>query len=235
MARQYIITVGASLLEAPCFQGDIRLETLAANDELLDLKKRQEVKNKTKELLSACGDDINKFLQKNPFNRELWEKDKYHLLGAELATLRRIHNANYIQDDDILHLFASKKNTIGGRCGSLLELILKDIFPACSITLHHFEQLDAEYTGCLKVGLKEAYRAAQEIISGTKADTWLVLSGGYKAVVMMLAQLQMTHDRITVASLHEDTNEGFLSLPSVARNIATCIRKADQEPDLADL
>jgi hypothetical protein len=163
-----------------------------------------------------CGNDISRFLQQHPFSRELWEKNKYHLLGAELATLRRIHNAEYIQDDDLLHLFASKKNTIGGRCGSLLELILKDIFPACSVTLHHFEQLDAEYTGCLKAGLKEVYRAAQEIISGTKADTWLVLSGGYKAVVMILAQLQMTHDRVTIASLHEDTNEGFLSLPQTA-------------------
>jgi len=246
MPYHYIITVGTSLMDVPCFKVDNEplWQRLLGEDKRLSLAQREQVRTKMERFLNECGDDPDSFISKHPFNENLWKYNKYHFLGAELATLRKIHvTKQHITREDSISLFATKKESASGLCGTFLKKILSDIFPECSITLDYTESLEISQPTTFSDGLREIRDKVKNILSVSNSDTncWLILSGGYKIVAMMLSQLQMQmHSKfsrkVTVAALHEDSSEGILLLPTPEEGVSVGtgvedISDPDPDPD----
>jgi hypothetical protein len=248
MPYRYIITVGTSLMEVPCFQlqNEPLWDHLLGEDKRLSLTDREQVRMKMEKFLNECGDDPDSFITKYPFNSSLWEENKYHFLGAELATLRKVHiTKQLIKPEDSIDLFATRKESASGQCGVFLKNILTGIFPECSITLDYTESLDISQPTTFSNGLKEIRTKVHTRLNDSVIDTpvWLILSGGYKIVAMMLAQLQTRPEfskKVSVAALHEDSSEGILLLPQLDIDTGAKAQTEEgktlsiPEPDISD-
>jgi len=230
MAIHYIVTVGTSLLESPCFLKDERLnrlvESLTTGRTEWNPKVRAKIKTMVGDLFSECGNGPEMFLERYPFNEEMWKQGQYRFLGAELATLRKIIVLEQeIQAEDRISLMATPEEDKGGWCGTLLKLILSKLLPkGVTIDVDYTEALDIRVPTTFNRGMEEIRRKVMDLIESTEDDVWLVLSGGYKVVAMLLAQLQI-HEiygtQITVAALHEEGFEGIIRLsPLQHRDVA---------------
>jgi len=229
MATHYIVAVGTSLLESPCFSGNERLDrlvkSLSTGGTEWNPKVKAKIKTMVGDLFSECGDDPEMFHERYPFNEEMWKQGQCRFLGAELATLWKVHALEGpIQAGDRISLMATPKDALGGWCGTLLNLILPQLLQEVAVDVDYSGELDIRMPALFKQGMKEIRRKVIDLIESTEDPVWLVLSGGYKVVAMLLAQLQIHPKyvtRVTLIALHEEIIEGAIKIPPLDLDIKT--------------
>jgi len=217
MNNRIIITVGTSLLASACWAFP-EVDTYDGITEEAD--KRMTEANNREILEKKSIDELT-----GAFKKHIWDKmNPLRDLPAELATFRILvealeqdpHYTALAKGDEIILIHSD--NDDGSKCAKVQEKLLKVLLPELEETISRkpIPNLDPDNKKDLGKGLEEIKRICTPLMRENGPRIFLNLTGGYKAVSMILSALAAkSTNRITITYGHESANmreEGLFTL-----------------------
>ncbi|MBS3920632.1 MAG: hypothetical protein KG012_17295 [Deltaproteobacteria bacterium] len=218
MAKIILTTCGTSLYNSSCWTwGDLNKILLSGASDRIELKKRQSKCENA--IIDAKREDANGTTLAGTFDIESWKNlPRLRDLPAELASLKAIKmylkNTSINQplgghDKIILLHSESSNNVIDGRfCAEVLKRVitynnLLSPIPSNNIETKEIQNLDPADREKFGEALKEVWRYTRNLKNGGN-DIVLNLTGGYKALGILLGAFGRQFEGIRMFYLHEE-------------------------------
>lgn len=213
MSRTILTTCGTSLFTSSCW-GDpfyLNKEPLSKSDIYSDPQRYRKKQAQCEAITRiAQKNDPSGASLANSFDRASWDDlNLLRDLPAELASLNAMKvyleskNKSLNVDDEIILLHSG--NNDGIFCATTLEQIIKDkrLLNPASIKHKCFDNLDPAKRDEFGQGLSDIWNSAQ-ILNNSGNEVILNLTGGYKAVGILLGGFAGRKTGTNVFYLHED-------------------------------
>jgi hypothetical protein len=140
------------------------------------------------------------------FRQECWAVARRHALPAELATLLMLHSLRHLNAGDTILLLGGESNK---HAVHLLCQALNKLLPKCNLCTETAFQLDPNANEVFNREMRALFSGH---IEPAGRDARLVLTGGYKAVLMWITLRLSAGARPSIYYLAEDQRAGIIQI-----------------------